>query len=180
MREGGRRDDVADRVDVRFAGAHERVDLHEAALDLDLRSFQSAVLGDRAAAGRGENESRPRSSVLSLRPDDDLDAAVADFADSTFASVRTSMPFFLKMRVNSFEISSSSIGRSCGMHFDDRHLRAEAGEDRRELAADRAGADDEHRLRHFAELEDVIGVDDPLAVGLDVRQVFRAPSPSPG
>ena len=25
------------------------------------------------------------------------------------------MPFFLKMRVNSFEISSSSIGRSCGI-----------------------------------------------------------------
>ena len=55
--------------------------------------------------------------------------------------------------------------------LDDGDLGAEAVEDRRELHADRAGAEDQEPSRDLRELECVVRVDDPLAVGLDVREV---------
>ena len=83
------------------------------------------------------------------------------------------MPFFLKMRVNSFEISSSSIGRSSGITSTMVTLvpkRAKIEANSQPTApAPMTSIDFGTSLM----LEDVIGVDDPLAVGLDVRQVFR-------
>ena len=44
-------------------------------------------------------------------------------------------------------------------HLDDRHLAAEAAEDRRELAADDSAAEDDEALRHFRLREQAGGVD---------------------
>src|SRR4051794_20211083 len=173
VRERGRGDDVADRVDVRLAGAHERIDLHHAALDFDLRPFQSAILGDGAAAGGGENNLDVERLLLALRTDHDFDAAVADFRRLHFR-VGQDFDAFLLENAREFFRDLFVLDRQEHRHdFDDRDLRAEAGEDRSEFAADRARADDEHRLRYVADFQDVVGVDDALAVRLDVRQVAR-------
>src|SRR5205807_10329295 len=58
-------------------------------------------------------------------------------------------------------------------HVHECYLGTTAGEDGGELASHRPCSDDQHRLRHLAQQQDVIGVDDAFAVGLDVRQVLR-------
>ena len=57
--------------------------------------------------------------------------------------------------------------RRPGLHHGD--LGAERGEHRRVLDADDPGADHHHRRRHLAHPEDLIGVDDRLAVEFDGR-----------
>ena len=66
-----------------------------------------------------------------------------------------SMPRFLKTRASSLEMSSSSTGTTRGRTFEDRDLGAEAAEDGGELDADGAGADDDERLGHRVEREDL-------------------------
>ena len=65
--------------------------------------------------------------------------------------------------------------RDLRVAVDDRHARAEAGEDLRELEADRAAADDEQRLGYLLELErghvvDPIDLLDPGTRGTAVRE----------
>src|ERR1051326_2450036 len=171
--ERGGRDDVADRVDPRLARAHVLIDLHEAALDLDLRLLQAAVLRHGAAAGRGEDELRLDRLLLAFRFDDGLHAVLADLARHHLR-VGEDVDALLLEDARELLRHFFVLDREEERHdLDDRHLRAEAREDRGELAADRARADDEHRLRHVLQFEDVVGVDDALAVGLDVRQVLR-------
>ena len=57
--------------------------------------------------------------------------------------------------------------------LDDRHLAAEAAEDRRELHADRAAAENDHRLRHLAQRDGFVARDDPLAIDLHARNASR-------
>ena len=59
------------------------------------------------------------------------------------------MPRLPNCFASSFAASSSSCGISVGEHLDDRHLGAEALEDRGELAADDAAAEDDEPLRHL-------------------------------
>ena len=64
----------------------------------------------------------------------------------------------------------SSIARPL---LDDGDLGAERGEHRRVLDADHAGADHHHRGRHLVHAQDLIGVDDRLAVEVDGRRPRR-------
>ena len=55
----------------------------------------------------------------------------------------------------------------------DRHVAAEAPEDRRELDAHRAAADDGDRLGHFAQADRFVARDDAPAIDLDARHAPR-------
>ena len=70
------------------------------------------------------------------------------------------IPRFLNERSTSFEQSASSSGRIVGSDVDQRDLGAERVEDVGELAAHRAGADDDDRLRRLLEDERFVGRDD--------------------
>ena len=83
------------------------------------------------------------------------------------------MPCFLNDFSSSAEIASSSAGHDARQQLDNRHLAAEAPEDRRELHADRAAAEDDHRLRHFAQRDRFVARDDALAIDLDARHASR-------
>ena len=166
--------DVADRVDILFGRAHEWIDVHHAALiDLHFRFFQSAIFSHGAAAGGGENEIGLDGLLFSFEGERRLHAAVSDFAGVDFRVGEDFDSFFLHQTRELFRDLFVFDRKKLRHHFDDGRLRTEAREDRRELAADRAGADHEQRLRHFFEQKDVIGVDDPFAVSLDVRQILR-------
>ncbi len=58
-----------------------------------------------------------------------------------------------------------------GEGFHQRDLRTEVGEDRSELAAHGTGTDHQHRLRDALDVQDVVGIEDLLAVRLDVREI---------
>src|ERR1051326_8585917 len=173
VRERRSGNDVADRVDVRLGGAHELVDLHHAALiELHFRLFESAVFGDGATAGRGEHEIRLDDLLLSFERHRRLHTVVGHFTGVDFR-VGVDVDSLLLEETREFLRHLFVFDRKKLRHyFDDRRLRAEARVDRRELASDGTGADDEQRLRHFLQQKDVIGVDDALSVRLDVRQVF--------
>src|SRR5581483_3026972 len=171
--EGRRRHDVADRIDARDVRAHEFIDLNEAALiDLDLRLVEARRLRHGAAAGRGEDELGLDDDLLALRLDRRLHAGIGDL---TREHLRVGVDVDSLLLEDARELLRDILildRQELRHHFDDRHLRAEAREDRRELTTDCTRADDQHRLRHFGETEDVIGVDDALAVRLDVRKVL--------
>src|SRR5207248_3104885 len=121
--ECGRRNDVADRVDIRFARAHERIDLHEAALDNDLRSFESAILGDGTAAGGGENDFDVERLLLSIRADDDFHATLADFGRLHFRVGQHLDALLLEDPRELFRDLFVFDWQEQRHYFDDRHLR---------------------------------------------------------
>ena len=57
--------------------------------------------------------------------------------------------------------------------LEDRHVAAEAAEDRRELDADRAAAHDGDRRRHFRQVDRLVARDDPLAIDRDAGHAAR-------
>ena len=61
-------------------------------------------------------------------------------------------------------------GQDARQRLEERHLAADVGQQRRELAADRAAADDQHAGRHLVELEHVVGRQDALAVEVEPGQ----------
>src|SRR5947209_5662471 len=165
VRERGRRDHVADGIDVRFARAAELVHRNVAALHFYLRPLKSESFRKRHAPDGDEQHlgfernvaalsvlARRAHAVFSLldllklRPRERLDAALAE-------------RFFQLLRdLFVFERHEPR------QEFDERRLRAEARIDGGELRPDRARPDDDERLRHLFEFEYVVGVDDPLAV----------------
>ena len=173
MGQGRGGNDVADGVDVRLGSAHVRIDLHETAIHFDLRLLQSAVFCYGAAAGGGEHDIDVEGLLLSFRRDDDLHSGVAHLRRFDFRIGKDFDPLLLEEAGELFGDLLILDRQQLRQHFDDGGLGAETREDRSELASHRAGADDEHRLRHFLQQKNVIGVDDALAVGLDVRQVAR-------
>src|SRR6185369_4233451 len=57
--------------------------------------------------------------------------------------------------------------------LEDRHVAAEAVEDRRELDADRAAAHDRKRGGHLAQIDGFVARNDALAIDLDARHAAR-------
>ena len=90
-------------------------------------------------------------------------------AGSKRAFVMTVMPALVKLRSSAWLTSPSSSGTIAGRYSSSGHLDADVVEHRRELDADRAGADDDDVLRQRVQPEDVVAGDDPLAVRLEAR-----------
>ena len=61
-------------------------------------------------------------------------------------------------------------GQDAGQRLDQRHVAADVAQQRRELAADRARADDQHSARYLVEHQHVVGVEDAVAVELEPGQ----------
>ena len=113
------------------------------------------------------------SSVLSLPLERQPHAAVGRLGAVSLVPVSTVMPRFLKDARSSLETSSSSPAEP-RQHLDQGDLGAEGAVDRRELGAHGAGAEDHDATRaRCSMLEDVVGVEDLLAVGLAMRDVAR-------
>ena len=103
----------------------------------------------------------------------EVDAAAPAFAPVTFVPVSTLMPCFLKERSSSAETASSSTGTMPRQQLDDRHVAAEAAEDRRELDADRAAAHDRRSTSGLLHVDRLVAGDDALAIDLDSGHAAR-------
>ena len=70
-------------------------------------------------------------------------------------------------------MSSSQPGEDGVERLEDRHLGAEVGQERGELAPDDAAADDGDRSRELLEVEELVGRHDPAPVDLEAGQQER-------
>ena len=143
-----RGDEVADRVHAGLAGAAVLVDLDEAALvDLDAGAARARARR-RTGGGRPTTTTASTSSSLARRrtctvvPPSPLGVWPV-----TLTPVRMSMPRFLNAAHDDVGDVVVAAGQDLRQRLEDRHLRAEVGEHRGELAADRAAADDDHARR---------------------------------
>ena len=169
--EGRRGDGVADRPHAGLAGAADVVDLDEPALvDLHRGAVEAEVVGVGLPADRHDDDvdvEAPRR-----RPGRWCPSRVGEWP-STLASVRMSMPRPLKLFSMTLVTSLSRPGRIFGQRLEDRDLGAEVGEQRGELAADHAAADDGGALRQLADREELVGRHHDLAVDVEARQRAR-------
>ncbi len=153
--------DVADGVDAGLFGLHPLVDLDKPALRLDLRFLEADVLRARRAAHShqhllgffldllavGGREGHLRAGLrlldlLDLRAHVDVDAALLEGPRQLLADLFV------------------FVGHHARQELDDGDLRAEAAEDRAELHAHGACADDRQRLRNLLQRENLdIGQD---------------------
>ena len=167
VRQCGRRDDVADGVHLRLAGAAVRVDVDEAALAHDdARLCQTQLVGIRAPANRH---------------DDDVDLDRFAFAE-------------LHGRAGSFGVGRVAVhldagthgdaalgegplddlgrvfvasGQDLGQRLEHGRLRAEVSHHRCELATDRTAADDHRGLGQARPRQQLVGSEDQSAVDLE-------------
>ena len=87
----------------------------------------------------------------------------------TLVPVCTAIPCFLNDFSSSADTASSSTGHNPREQFENGDRAAEAAEDRRELHADGAAAENDHRLRHFAQCDGLITGDDARAIDRNAR-----------
>ena len=159
--------DVAHGVHTLEVGAEALVGEHEATLHGDALLVVPEPVRRRSAPDRDQQHLR-LDHVSAL--DDDRDALVGDLeALERRAGADVDLPLLegtlegLRRRL--------VLGRDqSGECLDDRDLGAEARPDARELAADDATAEDDHRPRHPVEPQGVLGGEDPLAVDVEPRQ----------
>ena len=164
--EGGRGDEVTDRPRPFDRGAAQLVDLHEATVvDLDTRPLEAEGLRERPAADGDDDEiGLDRLAAVDL---DDCSAAllrrVPGHGD-TGADVDALAPERLHDHVGDVLVAARQDLRQ---PLEDRHLRAEVGEHRRELAPDGTATDHDRRGRQRREVEELVGGDDEGALDIE-------------
>ncbi len=165
------RDQVADGVDRRIAGAHPGVDLHVTPIELDLGSFEAETVGERAPPdGHQKHLGLERLGSpflgadlhldplgadlhrLDLRPDTDLDAALAE----RLLHLRGNLLIFQRQDTR--------------QHLDHGHGAAETAVDRGEFDADRARSQDDQAFRNELEPERLVAGDDPRSVDFQIGE----------
>ena len=172
------RDDVADRVDARFAGLLILIHLDEAAIEFDLGVLEADLLGVRLAADRDQQLSNSISSCLAARRASTVSCTPLPVFRmfSALAPVSHANALLLE---DLFELLRDFLvldRNEARQHLEHRDLRAEAMEDGRELDADRAGADDRQRLRNRGEIQNLDVGEDELRIGLRGREACALPS----
>ena len=174
VREHRRAGDVADGVDAGHVGAVER------STTMMPRSVFTPTF------------SRPRPSTLPTTPTAEMTRSTVSvcvpplpssmvavtpspFLSSfvTLAPVRILMPCFSKLLAREGGDLGVLDGQDLRQHLDHRHLGAERAVERGELDADRAGADDQQRLRHAVRHHRLEIGPDQLPVGLEPGQHAR-------
>src|SRR5215831_4142039 len=167
--------DVTDGVDAGFGGFSSFVHFYESAVDFDPRLFNTGVGNAWSAADRDEDflgflldgfagargpgdldTSFRLFDLLNLRAGVDVDAALLEDTGELFGDL-----FVLE-------------GHDTRQEFDQRHLGAEAAEDRGEFNTDGAGADYDERFGHLRNGENLdVGEDAAVRLqtedGLGVR-----------
>src|SRR5271165_4020615 len=129
---------VANGINARLRGAHEAIDLHKAALDLDLGLLNADVIGTRCATDR--NQYLLRLDRLLLAVDGEGDAyTVFAFLDLVDFGVDESVDAALAINAHQLFRDLFVLDRHIArQHLQDGHVRAERLVDAGELNADRA------------------------------------------
>src|ERR1039457_2385480 len=159
---------VADGVDAGLAGLLVLVDLDETAVEIDLRAFEADVFGVGLAANRDEQGLGFELLLLAVgESGGELDtviglANVVNLGPGLAADAGL-LERALQLLRNLFVLDRYDARQ----HFENRHLGSEAVKDGRELDADGARADDEHRFREGGEVEDLDVGEDRLGIGLE-------------
>ena len=153
------------------------VDLDEAAVgELHAGFLEPDVLDVRRAAGGDEHDVGLELLLLAARLDRHRDGVLAGLHVRDLGAGEHGDAALLE-RALDFLGRVGVLEREDGRHHvDQRYLRAERIEDVGELAADRAGADDDDRLGRLLEDERFVGRDDGRLVQLepDLRQTAHA------
>src|SRR5712671_1207863 len=146
--EHGGTGDVADRVDAGHVGPAELVDDDAAALGLYAELLQTDAL-DIADHTHGRDHAVDRDRFgLAARFDGCRDAVSLPVELRYFgAGYDLHAPLFERVAREGGNLGVLDR-QDLRQHFDDGHFRAHGAVERRELDADRAGADDQQRLRH--------------------------------
>ena len=169
------RDDVADGGDARHVRPIQVVDDHVAAIQGEADVLGAEPVGHRPAPGRHRAGSRP-GTTAALPPDSSrLDLhGVAVHARRGDPGARMRRDALLPERLLQLRRDRLVLdGHQARQQLEDGDLRAEAVEDRAELHADRAAAENHHRLRHFLQVNGLVARDDPASVDLDPWHAAR-------
>ena len=168
------RNHVADRGNARHVGPEQRVDLDVALFDLQADAFRVQPGGHRAAAGRDQ---QIIGANLLGRPVGELDVdvdAVGVRLGAGDPGAGVARDALLAERLLELDGDRLVLDRhQPRQQLDDRHVAAEAVEDRSELDPDGAAAHDHQDFWHLAQADRLVAGDDPLAVDLDPRHAAR-------
>src|ERR1035441_3641030 len=158
--------DVTDGVDARLGGAHELVNLDEAALDLDLGLLDADVFGARGAADCDQDLVGFELLLLAVHGKRHRDAVLSalDLFDlGVHETVNAALTVHAHQFLGDFFIFHRHVARQ---HFENGHLRAERFVDAGELDSHSAGADYDQRLGDAVEAENFDVAEDAV-VGLE-------------
>ncbi len=167
--------DVADGVDAGLGGLHPAVGLDESAVGLDLRSFQTDVLGARLAAD-GDQDSLGFDFLrfaVHAEVYGDPGLALFDFVDfGASVEVDAALAIDPRQLLGDFFVFDGNQARQ---HFDEGDFCAEGTEDGSEFDADRSRADNHQRLGNLLKRENLdVGQDaDRRARG---REAYELPN----
>ena len=168
MRELRRGHDVADRVDALGRGAHVAVDGHEPALvDLHAGLLEPDTLRARAPTDADHDliDREPLLARLALEANRDVGGAAVEAGD-----LHTGLHLDAALGERAHDGLRDLLvdaGEHLRQRLEDRDLRADVDEERRELASDRAAAHDRDAAGHPAHLQHVVGRQHALAVELE-------------
>ena len=174
VRQHRRAGDVADGVDAGHVGLAVAVDHHAAAIGLDAEFFQPEVFDIADDADRGDHPVDLDSLRLALAVIQGRDHAVALLLEFCHLGVGENLDaLFLERLLGQFGNLGVLDRQHLRQHFDHRDVRAHGVEERRELDADRAGADHQQRFRHLVRHHRLEIGPDQFLVGLQPRQHAR-------
>ena len=165
--------DIADRVDARLTGPLVAVDLDEPAVGLHLGVFQPDVLRVRRASNRHKQLVRFDRVLLAVGERGGDAYALADFVH--LLDLRAGLDANAGLLEDALEFLGDLFvfhGHDARQHLEDGDLRPHAVEDRGELHAHRAGADDRQRFRHRRHVQD-LDVGEDVAIGLQPGKHLR-------
>ena len=168
------RDDVADRGNAGHVGSVLRVDLDVSLLHLQTDAFRVESRRHGPAAG-GDQQVVGAHSLRAAVAKLDVDVhAVSAHVCGGHAGTRVARDALLAERF--FELGGHAFvlhGHQSRQQLDDRHVAAEAAEDRCELDPDSAAAHDRDRPGHVAQTDRLVARNDAFAVDLDARDAAR-------
>ena len=171
----GRADDISGGVDARSGRPVAVVDNDAAAgVDLDAHLLEPESFGVARASGREQQPLRPDLAAVVEGNDQPVRLArdpVYTYAETDIHAHRLEDPAQVVGELG-VDVAEQAVGA-----IDQGDLRAERGEDRRVLAADRAAADDHDARRRMPDLEHALAVEDVRVVERDPGRVER---PGPG
>ena len=143
-------DGVADGVDRRLGGAIGVVDCDPAPLYLNGGLLDAQALGDGPAAD-GDSTICAFDGLLDSLSCSTVSSTTLSYMCVLSGKTRADVMTFTPRAASDFPSALPNVGvfqrHDRRQHLDERHLAADVDEERRELAANRAGADDEDRLR---------------------------------
>src|ERR1035441_10041519 len=146
-------DDVADGVNPGLGGTHELVDLHGAPVELDLRLFDTDILGHRRAAHCDQHLLGLQLLLLAIDGKGDGDARLGLFHFfylGVYKAVDAALAIYAHQLLRHFFVFDRYVTRQ---HLQNSHVRSEGFVDAGELDAHCARADHDQRLGNLVQAQ---------------------------